>query len=245
MKFLVPNYSCLQKPWLGGYRPHIPVLSVLKWICWTPHPRTNFLGTPLGMRMVLKRILKMYNVWACGMDPTCSGDHIQLNGGLLWRSLLLLALEICRLNNSPPCISIHSRLTPVLNLHFTQILSDIILPSQSQCTNPYCSWSPLCYSFNRPFFTYFDNMPNPSNSLCSCLSNYSCMSEEQTYFGDEEGYVWFSKFHIGRGIIVRNTSLPHKTSFLVSQSVIPPSRCNNTPRLQWRRVVTERWSKQR
>jgi len=29
MKFLVPNYSCLQNPWLGGYRPQIPVLSVL------------------------------------------------------------------------------------------------------------------------------------------------------------------------------------------------------------------------
>ena len=24
MKFLVPNYSCLQKPWLGGYRPPDP-----------------------------------------------------------------------------------------------------------------------------------------------------------------------------------------------------------------------------
>ena len=29
MKFLVPNYSCLQNPWLGVYRPQIPVLSVL------------------------------------------------------------------------------------------------------------------------------------------------------------------------------------------------------------------------
>jgi len=29
MKFLVPNYSGIQKPWLGGYRPQIPVLSVL------------------------------------------------------------------------------------------------------------------------------------------------------------------------------------------------------------------------
>jgi len=29
MKFLVPNYSCLQNPWLGGYHPQIPVLSVL------------------------------------------------------------------------------------------------------------------------------------------------------------------------------------------------------------------------
>jgi len=36
MKFLVPNYSCLQNPWLGGYHPQIPVLSVLNWICWTP-----------------------------------------------------------------------------------------------------------------------------------------------------------------------------------------------------------------
>ena len=38
MKFLVPNYSCLQNPWLGGYGPQIPVLSVLNWICWTPPP---------------------------------------------------------------------------------------------------------------------------------------------------------------------------------------------------------------
>ena len=36
MKFLVPNYSCLQNPWLRGYRPQIPFLSVLNWICWTP-----------------------------------------------------------------------------------------------------------------------------------------------------------------------------------------------------------------
>ena len=36
MKFLVPNYSCLQNPWLGGYHPQLPILSVLNWICWTP-----------------------------------------------------------------------------------------------------------------------------------------------------------------------------------------------------------------
>ena len=39
MKFLIPNYSCLQKPWLGGYRPQIPVLSVL---C----PHLNLLNPP-------------------------------------------------------------------------------------------------------------------------------------------------------------------------------------------------------
>jgi hypothetical protein len=39
MKFLVPNYSCLQNPWLGGYRPQIPVLSVF---C----PQLNLLNPP-------------------------------------------------------------------------------------------------------------------------------------------------------------------------------------------------------
>ena len=39
MKFFVLNYSCLQNPWLGGYHPQIPVLSVLNWICWTPPPK--------------------------------------------------------------------------------------------------------------------------------------------------------------------------------------------------------------
>ena len=39
MEFLVPNYSCLQNPWLGCYRPQIPVLSVL---C----PKLNLLKPP-------------------------------------------------------------------------------------------------------------------------------------------------------------------------------------------------------
>jgi len=39
MKFLVPNYSCLQNPWLGGYHPQIPVLSAL---C----PQLNLLNPP-------------------------------------------------------------------------------------------------------------------------------------------------------------------------------------------------------
>jgi len=49
IKFLVPNYSCLQNPWLGGYRPQIPVLSVLcpQMNLLNPPPRTKFLGTPL------------------------------------------------------------------------------------------------------------------------------------------------------------------------------------------------------
>ena len=42
MKFLVPNYSCLQNLWLRGYRPQIPVLSVLNWICWTPPEKNSW-----------------------------------------------------------------------------------------------------------------------------------------------------------------------------------------------------------
>jgi len=38
-KFLVPNYSCFQNPWLEGYRPQIPVLSVLR-------PQLNLLNPP-------------------------------------------------------------------------------------------------------------------------------------------------------------------------------------------------------
>jgi hypothetical protein len=41
MKCLVPNHSCLQNPWLGGYHLQIPVLSVLNWICWITPPEQN------------------------------------------------------------------------------------------------------------------------------------------------------------------------------------------------------------
>ena len=50
MKFLVPNYSCLQNGWLGGFRPQILVLSVLclQLNLLNPHSRTKYLVTPLA-----------------------------------------------------------------------------------------------------------------------------------------------------------------------------------------------------
>jgi len=54
MKFLVPNYSCLQNPWLGGYRPQIPVLSVLNWICWTPSNKIPGYATDSVIYAILK-----------------------------------------------------------------------------------------------------------------------------------------------------------------------------------------------
>ena len=54
MKFLVPNYSCLQNLWLGGYRPQIPVFSVLSPQLNLLNPlRTKFLGTPLPQVYIL------------------------------------------------------------------------------------------------------------------------------------------------------------------------------------------------
>ena len=48
MKFLVPNYSCLQNPWLGGrglLPPDPRSLSPTEFV--EPPPRTKFLGMPL------------------------------------------------------------------------------------------------------------------------------------------------------------------------------------------------------
>ena len=41
MKFLVPNYSCLQNPWLGNYRPQIPVPSLSSTEFVEPPPEQN------------------------------------------------------------------------------------------------------------------------------------------------------------------------------------------------------------
>jgi hypothetical protein len=51
MKFLVPNYSFLQNPWLGGYHLQIPVLSVLGPQLKLLNPPTNKIpGHPTDSR---------------------------------------------------------------------------------------------------------------------------------------------------------------------------------------------------
>ena len=48
MKFLVPNYGCLQNPWLRGYRPRCPFsLSLTEFVEPPPPAGTKFLDTPL------------------------------------------------------------------------------------------------------------------------------------------------------------------------------------------------------
>ena len=41
MKFLVPNYSCLQNPWLGGYRPRSPFSLSSTEFVEPPPPQQN------------------------------------------------------------------------------------------------------------------------------------------------------------------------------------------------------------
>ena len=53
MKFLVPNYGCLQNPWLVGYRLPDPLslspLSSTEFV-EPPSARTKFLDTPLALK---------------------------------------------------------------------------------------------------------------------------------------------------------------------------------------------------
>ena len=65
MKFLVPNYSCLQNPWVWGYRPQIPVLSVL---C----PQLNLLNPP-PEKKILSASLPDLTITLC-----CSAITIQV-----------------------------------------------------------------------------------------------------------------------------------------------------------------------
>ena len=62
------------------------------------------------------------------MDPTSSGDHIQFNGGLWWRSLLLLELQICG-----STILLHASLSIAILLQFWTF----ILPRSSLISSSY------------------------------------------------------------------------------------------------------------
>ena len=66
MKFLVPNYSCLQNLWLAGYSPQIPVLSVL---C----PELNLLDVPPSRKKFLGTSLLVcpYTCWLGFKHTTC------------------------------------------------------------------------------------------------------------------------------------------------------------------------------
>jgi len=78
MKFLVPNYICLQNLWLGGYRPQIPILSAL---C----PQLNLLNHPPPNKI-----------------PGCATST---RGYEIHNKMLMGNLERMRKVDSPTCVS--------------------------------------------------------------------------------------------------------------------------------------------
>ena len=82
MKFLVPNYSCLQNHWLGGLPPPdlhslCPQLNLLN-----PLPRTKVLGTPLLCCMQLGRGGVRQNTTVCVSYLLCWRRHVSAKGHL-------------------------------------------------------------------------------------------------------------------------------------------------------------------
>ena len=67
MKFLVPNYSCLQNSWLGGLPPQDPrslcSLSSTEFVEIPSPPRTIFLGTPLDTRYTNENVDVFVTKW--------------------------------------------------------------------------------------------------------------------------------------------------------------------------------------
>ena len=76
MKLLVSYYSYLQNPWLGGYRPQIPVLSVL---C----PQLNLLNPPPQQNSWVRHCCTVSCGCGCGLSqPFPSYPTLQSNVAL-------------------------------------------------------------------------------------------------------------------------------------------------------------------
>jgi hypothetical protein len=85
MKFLVPNYSFLQNPWLGGYRPQILVLCPLSSTEFVePLPRKIFLGKPLQWcALLLRRCVT--GLWVCVSVYKKERDTERKEGRKKWK----------------------------------------------------------------------------------------------------------------------------------------------------------------
>ena len=90
MKFLVPIYSCLQNPWLGGYRPRSPFsLSSTEFVEPPPkkvpgHATALDIGYQLHRALdFVKRALRQPETWC--MFRSESRTVRYYGHGLLWR----------------------------------------------------------------------------------------------------------------------------------------------------------------
>jgi len=117
MKFLVPNYS---------YRPQIPVLSILNWICWPP-PRTNFLGTPLVASTLRWMVLTGIN----RNTPKIYASHIPhiLASARVWAARQVSFKAILVLQPVRTVVWGHEESVPVRRRHYAY--AGIITPSRA------------------------------------------------------------------------------------------------------------------
>ena len=78
--FLVPNYSCLQNPWLGGYRPQIPILYVL---C----PQLDLLNPTEQNSRVRHCCGLLYDVTILGYRPMVAVTELKKDSEVMSRGL--------------------------------------------------------------------------------------------------------------------------------------------------------------
>ena len=83
MKFLVPNYSCLQNPWLVGLPPPDPrslcPLSSTEFV-ERPPPKKKFLGTPLTVALVSRYVIARLKIKHTHTNISCHACGSFRNG---------------------------------------------------------------------------------------------------------------------------------------------------------------------
>ena len=98
MKFLVPNYSCLQNPWLDGYRPQIHVLWPQMYLLNPlPNPGTKLLVTPLIVVTFLSSVVVLpSNGNFCAVTLLHSKSDVckqtKPNGVKIWNKIKFLLI---------------------------------------------------------------------------------------------------------------------------------------------------------
>jgi hypothetical protein len=141
-------------------------------------------------------------------------------------------MSFALLNSFLPRFRIHSHLTPILNRHSSQILSDVTLPSLPRLTNPYCSWSPLCYSFHRIFLSSFTICPIRLILCNFYLSNYISVFDWQIYFLVSSYSPAPILFRIQRSVTIfclQRPGTPNKVALWINRALATKSQTNNTP----------------
>ena len=150
MKFLVPNYNCLQNPWLGGSCPQIPVLCPLSSTEFVEPSPNKIPGYATAQGYIIWKDLRSSNVctgvyqnnlllnWMCAPSMLagqtyCSPEYMRKvrSGQPYCSPESVHTVHQGRLNCSPefvPKVSSEQMLTSVLRTMCT-VMTDLLLTS--------------------------------------------------------------------------------------------------------------------